>query len=259
MSEPRPTAVWWGQVPYEPAWRRMQAFTETRTSETPDQLWCLEHPPTYTQGMAGKAEHVLAAGDIPVVGIDRGGQVTYHGPGQLVVYPLLDLRRLGLGVRDLVTAIEQAIIAYVAEFGIVAAARRDAPGVYVGDAKLAALGLRIRRGCSYHGLALNVRMDLAPYQRINPCGYAGMAVTELAALLASAEPSGSVARDSSLMPATPANTVPTVREVARGLLPHLWRELRLPGACAALRDDDFSAASAACGEAASAAMGAATT
>lgn len=220
MLEAQPTAVWWGRVPYEPAWRRMQAFTETRTPETGDQLWCLEHPPTFTQGMAGKAEHVLAAGDIPVVGIDRGGQVTYHGPGQLVVYPLLDLRRLGLGVRDLVTAIEQAIIAYVAGFGIEAVARRDAPGVYVGDAKLAALGLRIRRGCSYHGLALNVQMDLAPYARINPCGYAGLAVTELAALL------------------TPT---PTVREVAVGLLPHLWRELRLPGACAALRDGDFAA------------------
>ena len=223
MLEAQPTAVWWGRVPYEPAWRRMQAFTETRTPETADQLWCLEHPPTFTQGMAGKAEHVLAAGDIPVVGIDRGGQVTYHGPGQLVVYPLLDLRRLGLGVRDLVTAIEQAIIAYVAGFGIAAVARRDAPGVYVGDAKLAALGLRIRRGCSYHGLALNVQMDLAPYARINPCGYAGLAVTELAALL------------------TPT---PSVREVAVGLFPHLWRELRLPGACAELRDGDFAAVTA---------------
>ncbi|MEY4376681.1 MAG: lipoate-protein ligase [Pseudomonadota bacterium] len=222
MTEALPTAVWWGRVPYEPAWRRMQAFTETRTPETPDQLWCLEHPPTFTQGMAGKAEHVLAAGDIPVVGIDRGGQVTYHGPGQLVVYPLLDLRRLGLGVRDLVTAIEQAIIAYAADFGIVAVSRRDAPGVYVGEAKLAALGLRIRRGCSYHGLALNVRMDLAPYQRINPCGYAGMAVTELTALA----------------PSAPTD----VRAVAAGLLPHLWRELRLPGAYTELREGDFEAA-----------------
>jgi lipoyl(octanoyl) transferase len=237
MLEAQPTAVWWGRVPYEPAWRRMQAFTETRTPETPDQLWCLEHPPTFTQGMAGKAEHVLSAGDIPVVGIDRGGQVTYHGPGQLVVYPLLDLRRLGLGVRDLVTAIEHAIIAYVAGFGIEAIARRDAPGVYVGGAKLAALGLRIRRGCSYHGLALNVQMDLAPYERINPCGYAGLAVTELAALLASAQYSSSM----TLSLGTGLAPIPSVREVAMGLLPHLWRELRLPGACAELLDGDFAA------------------
>ena len=212
MSLPVPRPQWLGRVEYAPTWRRMQAFTEERDAATPDELWCLEHPPTFTQGMAGKAEHVLAPGDIPVVQIDRGGQVTYHGPGQLVVYPLLDLRRLGFGVRELVTAIEQSIIDYVATFGIAAAARRDAPGVYVGQAKLAALGLRIRRGCSYHGLALNVRMDLSPYARINPCGYAGMAVTELAALGGPAD----------------------VREVAVGLLPHLWRHLRLPDAPQAL-------------------------
>ncbi len=207
---------------YQPVWQQMRAFTESRGGEAADELWCLEHPPTFTQGMAGKAEHLLAPGDIPVVQIDRGGQVTYHGPGQLVVYPLLDLRRLGLGVRELVTAIEQAIIDYVAMFGIEAVARREAPGVYVDGAKLAALGLRIRRGCSYHGLALNVRMDLAPYARINPCGYAGMAVTQLAALGGPTE----------------------VHEVARGLLPHLWRHLRLPGACAPLLDAGGQAAGA---------------
>lgn len=212
MTLPTPRPRWLGRVDYAPTWHRMQAFTEQRAADTPDELWCLEHPPTFTQGMAGKAEHVLAPGDIPVVQIDRGGQVTYHGPGQLVVYPLLDLRRLGFGVRELVTAIEQSIIDYVATFGIAAEARRDAPGVYVGQAKLAALGLRIRRGCSYHGLALNVRMDLSPYARINPCGYAGMAVTELAALGGPTE----------------------VPAVAAGLLPHLWRHLRLPGAPQAL-------------------------
>jgi lipoyl(octanoyl) transferase len=206
-------ATWFGRVDYEPTWRRMQQFTDARTTATPDELWCLEHPPVYTLGMAGKPEHVLSAGEVPVVPIDRGGQVTYHGPGQLVVYPLLDLRRLELGVRELVTALEQAVIDYVATLGIQALARRDAPGVYVEGAKLAALGLRIRRGCSYHGLALNVCMDLTPYARINPCGQAGLAVTDLASLGASGD----------------------VFEVARALLPHLWRHLRLPGAAAALQ------------------------
>jgi lipoyl(octanoyl) transferase len=171
-----------GAVAYEPTWRAMQQFTDVRDENTPDEIWFLEHPPVFTLGLNGKAEHVLAAGDIPVVQIDRGGQVTYHGPGQLVVYPLLDLRRLKLGVRDLVMALEQAVINTVAQHGIVAAARRDAPGVYVDGRKLASVGLRIRRSCTYHGLAFNVAMNLAPFQRINPCGYQGLEVVDLAML-----------------------------------------------------------------------------
>jgi lipoyl(octanoyl) transferase len=171
-------AEWLGRVGYEPTWRAMQRYTEERTPDADDLLRCLEHPPVYTLGLNGDPAHVLAAGGIPVVHIDRGGQVTYHGPGQLVVYPLFDLRRSKFGVRDLVTALEDAIVALAAELGIAAAARRDAPGVYVAGRKLASLGLRIRRGCSYHGLALNVDMDLAPFAAINPCGYAGMAVTQ---------------------------------------------------------------------------------
>ncbi len=170
---------WLGRVDYEPTWRAMQRFTDERTPDTPDELWLLEHPPVFTLGMAADPSHVLAADDTPVVQIDRGGQVTYHGPGQLVAYPLMDLRRSPLSVRGLVVALEQAIIEYVADFGINAQGRRDAPGVYVDGAKLAALGLRIRRGCSYHGLALNVNMDLAPFARINPCGMAGLQVTQL--------------------------------------------------------------------------------
>jgi lipoyl(octanoyl) transferase len=169
-------------VEYEPTWRAMQRFTEERGEDTPDEVWFLEHPPVFTQGMAGKAEHVLAAGDIPVVQIDRGGQVTYHGPGQLVVYPLLDLRRLKLGVRELVVALEQAVISLCADHRIEAAGRRDAPGVYVGGRKLASIGLRVRRGGSYHGLALNVDGDLEPFSRINPCGYAGLEITRLSDL-----------------------------------------------------------------------------
>ena len=160
----------------------MREFTDRRDGHSRDEIWFLEHPPVYTQGMSGRAEHLLAPGDIPVVAIDRGGQVTYHGPGQLVVYPLIDLRRLGLGVRGLVVALERAIVRLAAAHGIVAAARRDAPGVYVGERKLASLGLRIRRGCSYHGLALNVDVDLEPFSRINPCGYAGLQMTRLADL-----------------------------------------------------------------------------
>jgi len=160
----------------------MQRFTDERGADTPDQLWFLEHPPVFTQGMAGRAEHVLMPGDIPVVPIDRGGQVTYHGPGQLVVYPLLDLRRLGLGIRELVVALEQSVIALCAAHGIEAAGRRDAPGVYVGVRKLASIGLRVRRGGSYHGLALNVDGDLEPFSRINPCGHAGLEMTRLADL-----------------------------------------------------------------------------
>lgn len=168
-----------GRVDYAPTWRAMQGFTDARGESTPDELWFLEHEAVFTQGLNGKAEHVLAPGDIPVVGIDRGGQVTYHGPGQLVMYALVDLRRLGIGVRELVVALENAVIALAARDGIRASGRRDAPGVYVGARKLASIGLRVRRGCSYHGLALNVDMDLEPFARINPCGMAGLAMTQL--------------------------------------------------------------------------------
>jgi lipoyl(octanoyl) transferase len=170
-----------GRVGYEPAWRAMQAFTDRRDDATPDELWFLEHDPVFTQGLNGKAEHLLAPGDIPVVGIDRGGQVTYHGPGQLVMYALVDLRRVRIGVRELVVALEAAVVALAASHGIEAAGRREAPGVYVGERKLASIGLRVRRGCSYHGLALNVDMDLEPFGRINPCGMAGLAMTQLTA------------------------------------------------------------------------------
>lgn len=179
---PEPVFRMLGLVDYEPTWRRMQAFTDDRKDDTPDELWFLQHPPVFTMGMNSSRDHLLAPGSIPVVDIDRGGQVTYHGPGQLVVYPLLDIERLGLGVRDLVCALERGVIRLVAEWGIEARARRDAPGVYVEGRKLASLGLRIRKGCSYHGLALNVDMDLEPFGRINPCGYRGMEVTRLADL-----------------------------------------------------------------------------
>jgi lipoyl(octanoyl) transferase len=173
---------WLGRADYASAWRAMQSFTDERDSATPDEVWFLEHGRVFTLGLNGKREHLLAPGDIPVVGIDRGGQVTYHGPGQLVVYPLIDLHRLGIGVRGLVVALESAVIALAAAHGIEASGRRDAPGVYVAGRKLASLGLRIRRGCSYHGLALNVDMDLEPFGRINPCGMAGLEMTQLAAL-----------------------------------------------------------------------------
>ncbi len=169
-----------GLQAYEPVWHAMQDFTNQRTVDTADELWLVQHPPVFTQGQAGKAEHLLLPGDIPVVQVDRGGQVTYHGPGQLVAYPLVDVRRLGLGVRELVSRIEQSLIDLLAGYGVSAEARADAPGVYVNGAKIASLGLRIRRGCSFHGLALNVDMDLQPFQRINPCGYAGLAMTQLA-------------------------------------------------------------------------------
>lgn len=171
-----------GRVEYEPTWRAMQTFTVERGADTQDEIWLLEHPPVFTLGMNGKAEHVLMPGNIPVVNIDRGGQVTYHGPGQLVVYPLLDLNRRKLGVRELVVALENAVIAVVARWGIEAAGNRNAPGVYVAGKKLASIGLRIKRGCSYHGLALNVAMDLEPFRRINPCGYAGLEVTQVSDL-----------------------------------------------------------------------------
>jgi len=170
---------WLGRVDYEPTWRAMQRHTDERGPDTPDEIWLLEHPPVFTLGLAADPSHVLAPGDIPVVQIDRGGQVTYHGPGQLVAYPLVDVKRLGISVRGLVTALERAVIDYVAGFGITAVGRRDAPGVYVAGRKLAALGLRIRRHASYHGLAMNVDMDLAPFSRINPCGMAGLEVTQL--------------------------------------------------------------------------------
>ena len=167
-----------GRVEYEATWRAMQAFTAQRTPDTPDEIWLVEHPPVYTQGQAGKAEHLIAATNIPVVPIDRGGQITYHGPGQVVAYVLVDLRRRGYGIRELVTRMEQAVIDLLAEQGVTAARLPGAPGVYVDGAKIAALGLRVKHGCTYHGLAFNVDMDLAPFAAINPCGYAGMRVTQ---------------------------------------------------------------------------------
>jgi lipoyl(octanoyl) transferase len=171
-----------GLTPYPQAVAAMQAFTAARGPATPDELWLLEHEPVYTLGLNANPEHLLAAGGIPVVKTDRGGQVTYHGPGQLVAYPLLDLGRARLGIRAVVSALEDAVIAVAALHGIAATARREAPGVYVAGAKLASVGLRVRRGCTYHGLALNVAMDLTPFAGINPCGYAGLPVTSLAAL-----------------------------------------------------------------------------
>ena len=172
-----------GLQDYLQVWRAMTEFTNKRTADTADELWLVEHPPVFTQGQAGKPEHLLVPGDIPVVQTDRGGQVTYHGPGQLVAYPLLDLRRSKLGVRDLVTRIEQTIVALLEHYGINAYPKPDAPGVYVAEAKIASLGLRVRRGCSFHGLALNVSMDLAPFLRINPCGYQGLKMVQMQDLL----------------------------------------------------------------------------
>ena len=170
-----------GVADYETTWLAMQRFTDTRKDrpDTQDEVWLVQHPPVFTQGQAGKAEHLLLPGDIPVVKSDRGGQVTYHGPGQLVAYLLLDVRRLGFGVRELVSRMERCLIDLLASYGVTAAAKPDAPGVYVDGAKIASLGLRIRNGCSFHGLALNVDMDLEPFRRINPCGYAGLAMTQL--------------------------------------------------------------------------------
>jgi lipoyl(octanoyl) transferase len=205
VAVPRPVIRHLGLVEYEPTWRAMQRFTDERSPSTPDEIWFLEHPPVFTLGMNASAAHVLAPGDIPVVQIDRGGQVTYHGPGQLVVYPLVDLRRAGLGVRDLVTALEQSVIELAAAFGVQAESRRSAPGVYVEGRKLASVGIRVRRGASYHGLALNVALDLEPFGRINPCGYEGLEMTQLGAL------------------GGPA----TVAGAAAALEPHLLRALRL--------------------------------
>jgi lipoyl(octanoyl) transferase len=165
--------------PYEPIWRAMQAFTDARVAETPDELWIVEHEPVFTLGQAGKWEHVLMPGDIPVVPVDRGGQVTYHGPGQIVAYPLIDIRRAKIGVRDFVCKIEQSIIDTLEHWNIIAVRKPGAPGVYVAGAKVAALGLRVRRGCTFHGLAFNVNMDLEPFHRINPCGFQGLQVTQL--------------------------------------------------------------------------------
>jgi lipoyl(octanoyl) transferase len=206
-----PAAVvrWLAHAEYEPTWRAMQRFTEERGPQTPDEIWFLEHPPVFTLGLNASRAHLLAPGDIPVVQIDRGGQVTYHGPGQLVVYPLIDLRRANLGVRDFVSALERAVIELAAQFGIAAEARRHAPGVYVGGRKLASLGVRVRRGGSYHGLAVNVALDLAPFGRINPCGHAGLEMTQLSEL----------------------GGPRSVPECATSLEPHLLRALRLSSAC----------------------------
>ena len=168
-----------GEADYESTWLAMKHFTDGRDKHTQDEVWLVQHPPVFTQGQAGKAEHLLLPGDIPVVKSDRGGQVTYHGPGQLVAYLMLDVRRLGFGVRELVTRMEQCLIDLLASYGVTAVARPDAPGGDVEGAKIASLGLRIRNGCSFHGLALNVDMDLEPFRRINPCGYAGLAMTQL--------------------------------------------------------------------------------
>ena len=168
-----------GLQPYEPVSQAMHDFTDRRDDTTPDEIWLVEHLPVFTQGQAGKAEHLLMTGDIPVIQSDRGGQVTYHGPGQQVMYVLLNLKRRKLGVRELVTLLEQTVVNTLAEYDIDAHPRADAPGVYVGEMKICSLGLRIRKGCSFHGLALNINMDLAPFQRINPCGYAGMEMTQM--------------------------------------------------------------------------------
>jgi len=172
-----------GLAEYLPTLEAMRRLTAERDDSTPDEIWLLQHPRVFTQGQAGKAEHLLAPGDIPVVQVDRGGQVTYHGPGQLVGYLMLDLRRLGLGVRELVTTMEQSLVDVLAGYGIEAAPKADAPGVYVAGDKIASLGLRVSRGCSFHGLALNVDMDMSPFQRINPCGYAGLKMVQLRELL----------------------------------------------------------------------------
>ena len=183
-----------GLQDYRPLWGEMQAYTEQRGPDSPDQIWFLQHRPVFTLGLNGRMEHVLAPGQVPVIAVDRGGQVTYHGPGQLIAYTLIDLRRLGLGVRSLVRALEQAVIAVLAQYGIAASTRTGAPGVYVDGRKIASLGLRVRKGCSFHGLALNVDMDLAPFSRIDPCGYPGLEVTQLADCGGPRDP-GRVARD----------------------------------------------------------------
>jgi len=203
---PAPLVRHLGLTDYEPTWRAMQRFTEERGADTADEIWFLEHRAVFTLGVSASRAHLLAPGDIPVVQIDRGGQVTYHGPGQLVVYPLIDLRRAALGVREFVSALERAVIDLAADYGIAAEARREAPGVYVGGRKLASVGVRVRRGGSFHGLALNVALDLEPFDRINPCGYAGLRMTQLSEL----------------------GGPRSVSECAGALEPHLRRALRLP-------------------------------
>ncbi len=200
--------VFRGRQDYVPLWREMQAFTDSRNASTEDEIWFTEHPPVFTLGLNASKEHLLAPGDIPVVQIDRGGQVTFHGPGQLMVYPLIDLRRANIGVRKLVTALEQSVVDLAAEHGISAMARADAPGVYVSGDKLASVGLRIRRGASYHGMALNVEVDLEPFQRINPCGYAELEMTDL----------------------HHQGMALGLEETSEKLLPHLLRHLDLPAA-----------------------------
>lgn len=194
-----------GLTDYEPTWRDMQRFTDERDSSTADEIWFTEHQPVFTLGLNAAREHLLAPGDIPVIQIDRGGQVTYHGPGQLMIYPLIDIRRAGLGVRELVTGLEQSVVDLAAEYGVDAASRPDAPGVYVKGVKLASVGLRIRRGASFHGMALNVDVDIEPFSRINPCGMENLAVTDLKRLGVE-------------------HNLSTVRDQ---LLPHLLRHLRL--------------------------------
>ena len=196
-----------GRQDYVPLWREMQKFTDERDESTPDEIWFCEHPPVFTLGLNASKEHLLAPGDIPVVQIDRGGQVTFHGPGQLMVYPLIDIRRANIGVRTLVTALEQSVVDLAAEFDVAAAARADAPGVYVEGDKLASVGLRIRRGSSFHGMALNVDVDLEPFTRINPCGYAELKMTDLHRLGIDLQ----------------------LAAISEKVLPHFLRHLGLPG------------------------------
>ncbi len=196
-----------GRRDYVPLWREMQKFTDERDESTPDEIWFCEHPPVFTLGLNASKEHLLAPGDIPVVQIDRGGQVTFHGPGQLMVYPLIDIRRANIGVRTLVSALEQSVVDLATEFDVTAAARADAPGVYVEGDKLASVGLRIRRGSSFHGMALNVDVDLEPFTRINPCGYAELQMTDLHRLGIDLQ----------------------LEATSERLLPHFLRHLGLPG------------------------------
>jgi len=176
------TLKYLGLSEYEPVWRAMQEFTEQRDENTLDEFWIVEHPSVFTQGQAGKPEHVLNPGNIPIIQVDRGGQITYHGPGQIVIYPLIDLKRHKIGIKALVNGIEEALIRTMAEYGVTANRREKAPGVYTDNKKIASLGLRVRKGCTFHGLAFNIRMDLEPFSRINPCGYAGLEVEQLSQL-----------------------------------------------------------------------------